>query len=148
MDEEHTTSELILPIIEITEQEELVKQPIIIEKEKKLYKNWRPKEDPRQEIINETYKLWWMDQVILHECEWYDWDMYKIWDWWHAFWLCQMNDRFHNIPDQYYTDRRFQIKYCNMKRKGWSLFYWPERVMDKETGEMCMSYSKKYFYLE
>jgi len=112
-----TTTNVQTVILEKPVQRELVK-------EKKLYKTWRPKDDPRQEYINETYKLWWMNKVVLNECEWYDRDPNKVWDGWHAYWLCQMNDRFHDIPDQYYTDRRFQIKYCFEKRNWGSLFYW------------------------
>ena len=137
---EYTIEEPTIVNLEQTEQRELVL-------EKKLYKTWRAKEDPRQEYINETYKLWWIDLVVLFECEWHDRDISIKWDWWHAWWLCQMNDLYHNIPDQYYTDRRFQIEYCFEKRQWWTLFYWPDRA-DGVNWEKCMSYAKRNFYLE
>ena len=137
---QHTSSDCDTNRSQKTLQSELVKPT-------KIYKNARSMDDPRQKIVQETYKQWWMDKVILFECEWYDRDMYKKWDQWHAVWLCQMNDRFHNIPNEYYNSREFQIEYCIKKRDSWTLFYWPDRA-DRLNWEKCMSYANRNFYFE
>ena len=122
-----------------------VSKPIHIQDTVKwIYKQSWSLDDPRQLLIQKAYDVWWMDQVILIECENTNRDYKARWDHWRAVWLCQINDRFHNIPDKYYDDPMFQIQYCYDKRQAGTKFYWPWRA-DWPDGEKCWSYSKKYF---
>jgi len=118
---------------------QLTEQPTII------YKNGWSREDPRQELVQEAFDLGGMDHVILLECENNWWEYKTKGDWWHAVWLCQINNRFHNIPQQYYTDPHFQVQYCYKLRQWWTKFYWPQRPKSKTDTEKCWSFSKKYF---
>jgi len=110
-----------------------------------IYKNSRSREDPRQALVQEAYDIWWMDHIILLECENTWWDYKMAGDWWHAIWLCQANDRRHKLPSQFYIDPHFQVQYCYELRQWWTLFYWPQRPKSKTDAEKCWSYSKKYF---
>lgn len=96
----------------------------------KIIHKWFASDDYRQKLINYAYKKWWMDLLILMECE--SWmNPLNIWDDWDAYGLCQMNKRYHDIPKEYYQDRKFQVDYCYDKRKGWTRFYWPDRPLYK-----------------
>jgi len=115
------------------------------EQPKQLYKTYREDDDPRQEIIHEAYNLWGMEHVLLLECEREWWDIYKKWDGWHAVWLCQVNDRFRNVPKEYYSDWHYQIKYCYKLRQWWTPFYWPTRDVKWQP---CYLAAQKYFILK
>lgn len=80
-------------------------------------------------MVQKAYELWWFDLVKLIECENGNWNPFAVWDWWHAFWLCQMNDRFHNIPQEYFDDWWYQIEYCANKMKWGTRFYGPDRII-------------------
>lgn len=103
-------------------------KPAIIPSWKKITHKWYTKDDYRQQIIQETYDIWWIRQVILQECE-SGMNPLNVWDKWAAYWLCQMNSNYHAIPSEYYKDRQFQIEYCNHKMLWWTKFYWPDRKM-------------------
>lgn len=109
---------------------------------------WFSEDDYRQEIVNKAYAKWWLEFAILFDCE-SGTSPVVVWDWWDAYWLCQMNKRFHNIPAEYYKDRWFQVDYCYGKRKSWTKFYWPYReIIDKKTWKslwQCKDYVKKRF---
>ena len=62
------------------------------------------------------------------ECENGNWDIHAVGDSWHAFWLCQMNDRYHkNLPSEYFTTWQVQVELCYQKYTEWTKFYWPKR---------------------
>lgn len=83
-----------------------------------------------QSMVDDAYQKWWMRQVIVQECENGRRDPMKLWDWWHAHWLCQMHDWYHDIPKQYlYWDWEFQNTYCSEKIKWWTKFYGPDRPL-------------------
>jgi len=102
---------------------------------------WFASGDYRQELVNYAYKKWGMDLLILMECE--SWmNPLNVWDGWDAYWLCQMNKRFHDIPNEYYQDRKYQVDYCYTKRLGGTRFYWPDRVIK---WQKCSSYVRNRF---
>ena len=109
-----------------------------------IHKNAWVHDDIRQSRIQHAYDVWWMDHVILLECENDQRDPNRRWDWWDAIWLCQINERWTTPPDIFYTDPIYQIDYCLEKRQWWTLFYWPWR-QDKLSWERCRSYAKKRF---
>lgn len=79
--------------------------------------------------MQKAYEVWWMDLVILIECEDWNRNPTAIWDYGDAYWLCQMNRRYHKIPQEYYDDWWFQIEYCKDKLRWWTKFYWPKRIL-------------------
>ena len=85
-----------------------------------------------------------MELVSIMECENGNRDVNAIWDNGHAFGLCQMNERFHKIPEEYFGNRRVQVEYCYQKRKSWTTFYWPDRII-KGTNQRCKNYVKSRF---
>lgn len=82
-----------------------------------------------QEMVQYAYEVWWIDLITLIECENWWWNTFAKWDGWHAHWLCQMNSNYHDIPAEYFKDRKFQIDYCNQKRLWWTVFYGPSRIV-------------------
>lgn len=105
---------------------------------------WYSSDDYRQAIVQRAYDLWWMDFVIMIECEsWFNPN--ARWDNWHAHGLCQMSDLYHKIPKEYYSDAYFQIDYCFAKRKSWTRFYWPSRIIK---WKKCYNYVSDRFILE
>ena len=78
-------------------------------------------------MVQKAFDVGGLELVILIECENWQWNPFAIWDSWHAYWLCQINDRYHKIPQEYWDDRWKQIEICNEKLKGWTKFYWPSR---------------------
>ena len=93
-----------------------------------------------------AYDIWGMDEVIQIECENWNWDPFARWDSWKAVWLCQMNELYNDLPQAYYDDWGFQIKYCNERRLGGTPFYWPSRK-NKKTGVACYIEVQKRFLL-
>ena len=98
---------------------------------------WFPLDDYRQPIVKKAYQIWWMDLVIQVECENWSWNPFAVWDHWHAFWLCQMNNNYHTIPQEYSNDRWYQLEYCNQKRLWGTKFYGPSRIIK---WQKCSSY--------
>lgn len=92
--------------------------------------------DERQAMVQKAYDLWWMDFVLMIECE--SWFNPKArWDSWRAYGLCQLNNRWHKVSDEYKNSWEVQIDTCYQKRKGWTKFYWPTR---KIKGQLCKDY--------
>ena len=81
-------------------------------------------------MVQKAYEVGGFDLVILIECENWQWNPFAIWDSGHAYWLCQMNDRYHKIPDEYWQDWGYQIELCNEKLKWWTKFYGPMRWVE------------------
>lgn len=97
---------------------------------------WYSLDDTRQLMVQRAYELWWMEFVVMIECEsWFN--PQARWDSWRAYGLCQMNSRRHKIPQEYLDGREYQIDYCYQKWKGWTKFYWPNRRIK---GQFCKDY--------
>ena len=109
-----------------------------------IWHEWFIPEDEKQQAVQYAYKLWGMELVSIMECENGNRDVNAIWDNGHAFGLCQMNERFHKIPEEYFGNRRVQVEYCYQKRKSWTTFYWPDRII-KGTNQRCKNYVKSRF---
>lgn len=108
-----------------------------------VYHNGRPEDSVVQDIVNYAYRLWWYDFVAVLECENWSYDLNRLWDNWHAHWLCQMNDRYHkDIPADYTTNWVVAVEYCYQKWKWWTVFYWPSR---KIKGQTCAKYVESRF---
>lgn len=89
---------------------------------------WYDPNDPRQLMTQRAYDLWWMDFVIMIECE--SWFNPKArWDSWRAYGLCQLNNRWHNVSEEYKNSWEIQIDTCYQKWIGWTKFYWPNRII-------------------
>lgn len=109
----------------------------------KIYHLWFSSWDNRQLMVQKAYDLWDLDFVTMIECE--SWFNPKArWDSWKSYGLCQMNSRWHKIPQEYYNSWEYQIDYCYQKRKGWTKFYWPQR---KIHGHACKDYVKSRFII-
>ena len=110
-----------------------------------LIHKWFKRDDPKQKMVAYAYKLWWMDFVKLIECENWNWNIKAVWDSGKAFWLCQMNTNYHKLPTEYKTNWVVQVEYCYKKRKSWTKFYWPSRIVK---WVKCSTYVKDRFILE
>lgn len=110
----------------------------------KGYKSW----DLAQQIVQYAYEYtsWDMDFIYMLECEW-AMNPKNVWDNGNAYWICQMNKKFHNIPEQYYNDWKFQVEYCYEKYKGWTKFYWPSRKTKHTNYMRCSDYVKDRFLI-
>lgn len=109
-----------------------------------IHKGW-PLDSNVQNIVNYAYKLWGMDFVTVLECEngWYN--LKAKWDYGHAHSLCQANDRYHkDIPANFTTDWVVAVEYCYKKRKRWTKFYGPWRLVK---WVKCRDYVKSRFTL-
>ena len=105
---------------------------------------WFSSGDQRQLMVQRAYELGWMDFVLMIECE--SWFNPKArWDSWRAYGLCQMNNRWHNVSDEYKNSWEVQIDTCYQKRKGWTKFYGPNR---KIKGQTCKNYVLDRFVIE
>lgn len=103
---------------------------------------WFSSEDQRQAIIQKAYDLWWLDFVLMIECENGNRDINAVGDSGKAHGLCQMNTRRHKLPKEYYTSWEYQVEYCYDKWKWGTKFYWPNR---KINGQTCKNYVKSRF---
>ena len=115
---------------------------------KKITHKWYPENSLAQNVVRYAYELWGMDFVYVFECENGTYDMHRVWDNWHAHWLCQINDLYHNdIPADYETDYKVAVEYCYKKWKEWTPFYWPSRVSKATHWMKCSNYVKSRFIL-
>lgn len=106
---------------------------------------WFAENSYQQELIRYAYSIGWLDFVKLIECENGQWNYKARGDNGHAHGLCQMSDLYHKIPKEYYSDAYFQIDYCFAKRKSWTRFYWPSRIIK---WKKCYNYVSDRFILE
>lgn len=98
-------------------------------------------DNERQLMVQRAYDLWWMDFVIMIECEsWFNPN--ARWDNGHAHGLCQMSDLYHKIPQEYYDSWEYQIDYCYNKWRWWTRYYWPDRIIK---WVKCKDYVKSRF---
>lgn len=100
--------------------------------------------DQRQAIIQYAYDLGGLDFVTMIECENGNRSLEARWDRGHAWGLCQMNDRYHKIPSEYFGDWKFQVDYCYKKWSTWTPFYWPDRRIK---GMKCRDYVRDRFII-
>ena len=100
-------------------------------------------DDERQKMVQYAYKLWWVDFVLMLECESWS-NPYAVWDSWRSYGLCQINTRWHSLPDEYKTSWQTQVEYCYQKWKWWTRFYWPQR---KVRWVKCSTYVKNRFII-
>ena len=98
---------------------------------------WFSSDDERQKMVQYAYKLGWIDFVTMMECENWNWNIKAIGDGGHAFGLCQMNTRYHKLPEGYRDTWQVQVEYCYEKRSTGTKFYWPTR---KIKGQTCKNY--------
>ena len=110
-----------------------------------LIHKWFKRDDLRQKYVQYAYKLGWMDFVKLIECEAGNWSIFTKGDSWHAWGLCQLNDNYHKVSEEYKNTWQVQIETCYKKRKGWTIFYGPNRIIK---GQKCSSYVADRFILE
>ena len=85
-----------------------------------------------------------MDFIYMLECESANNPLAK-WDSGKAYWICQMHSRYHDIPQQYYDDWKYQVEYCYEKYKWGTKFYWPSRMIK---WVRCSDYVKDRFVLD
>lgn len=102
-----------------------------------IHHEWYSRGDNRQQMVQRAFEVGGLDLVILIECENGRRDPFAVWDSWHAFWLCQVNDRYHKIPQKFWEDWWYQIELCNEKMNWWTKFYWPKRIIN---GQNCKDY--------
>lgn len=105
---------------------------------------WFSSDDQRQLMVQRAYEIWWMDFVIMIECEsWFN--PKAIGDSWRAYGLCQMNNRWHKVSEEYKNSWEVQIDTCYQKWKSWTKFYWPNR---KINGQFCKDYVLDRFIIK
>lgn len=107
----------------------------------KWYKSW----DLAQQVVQYAYEYtnWDMDFIYMLECE-SAMNPTNKWDSWKAYGICQMNSNYHKIPQEYYDDRWYQVRYCYDKYKSWTKFYWPSRMIK---WVRCSDYVKSRFII-
>lgn len=102
-----------------------------------------PEDSQATKIATYGYKLGWMDFVKMMKCENWSFDIKARWDKWWAVWLCQIHEYYHeDIPQDFYISRQVQVEYCYQKRKSWTKFYWPNRMIK---GTPCHQYVENDF---
>ena len=109
----------------------------VIENTVPIVHKWFGAEDIRQKYVQYAYKLWGIDFVTMLECENGNWSLKAVWDGGKAFGLCQMNTRYHKLPEGYMDVWQVQIEYCYEKWSTGTKFYWPTRRIK---GQRCSSY--------
>lgn len=90
---------------------------------------WFSSSDSRQAIIQKAYKIWWLDFVVMIECENWNRDMYAV-SKTNDYWICQLNYRYNSdfINSDKFNDVNKQLEYCYEKWKiNPRLWYWPNR---------------------
>ena len=105
---------------------------------------WYSLDNERQLMVQKAYELGWLDFVIMIECEsWFNPN--ARWDSGRAYWLCQINNRWHEVSDLYKNSWEEQIRVCYEKWKGWTKFYWPNRRIN---GQLCKDYVLDRFVIK
>ena len=110
----------------------------------KITHKWFAADDLKQQMVQYAYELWGLDFVKMIECENWNWNISAIWDSWKAFWLCQINTRYHKLPEWFKENWRVQVEYCYNKWSTWTRFYWPSR---KIKGTSCANYVSSRFII-
>ena len=106
--------------------------------------SWFWEQDDRQSMVQRAYELWGIDFVLMLECENWSWDPGAKWDGGRSHGLCQMNTRWHKLPQEYYDSWEFQLEYCYQKWIGGTKFFGPWRLIN---GVKCSQYVKNRFII-
>lgn len=78
------------------------------------------------------------------ECENGGWRLDAVGDWGRAFGLCQINTKYHTLPQWYKDVWQIQVEYCYQKRSTHTVFYGPQR---KIKWVKCKDYVKNRFII-
>ena len=107
---------------------------------------WYKSGDLAQQVVQYAYEYTSgdMDFIYMLECESANNPLAK-WDSGKAYWICQMHSRYHDIPQQYYDDWKYQVEYCYEKYKWGTKFYGPSRMIK---WQRCSEYVKDRFIIE
>lgn len=116
----------------------------MIENTVPIVHKWFQSDDPRQKMVQYAYKLGWIDFVTMMECENWNWSLSARWDGWKAYWLCQINTRYHKLPEWYLDTWQVQVEYCYEKWSTHTVFYWPNRRIK---WVKCSEYVKDRFII-
>ena len=121
---------------------------------KKIRHKWFSEDSPVQLYVQYAYEVWWMDLVLLMECENGNWNMYqqstvvRNWKREDSWWLCQIHRPDHkeivNNP-LFWSDYKWQIDRCKELMEWKTLFFWRDR---KIKGMRCSDYVKDRFILD
>jgi len=123
--------------------------------QKKITKKEYKTDDERQKMIQYAYDIWWMDLVLMMECENSTRNMFrqsevvKNWRREPSYWLCMIDRDFHPeiIDDKrFWEDWKWQVETCNRLYKWWTAFYGPWRWIAK-AWMRCSDYVKDRFIL-
>lgn len=112
----------------------------VVEEQRITHTGYSP-DDDRQLMVQKAYELWWLDFVLMIECEsWFNPN--ARWDSGRAYGLCQLNNRWHEVTDEYRNSWEVQIDTCYQKWSTHTRFYWPNRRIN---GQFCKDYVKNRF---
>ena len=120
----------------------------------KIRHKWFSEDSPVQQYVQYAYEIWWMDLVLLMECENGSWNMYlqsnvvKNWKREKSFWFCQISQVHHPEivnTDLFWNDWKWQIDRCKELMDWWTPFYWRDR---KIKWVKCSKYVLDRFILE
>lgn len=123
---------------------------IEMESSRQIIHKWFPKDSIVQEMANYAYKIGWENLLYLVSCEnwWWDIDLQsKVmanWNREESYWLCQISKNYYSdiVNDKrFFTDWKRQLDECWKLRKQWTLFYWPERIINWVP---CYVYMEKF----
>ena len=105
---------------------------------------WYASWDTRQLMVQRAYELGWIDFVTMIECEsWFNPNARG--DSGRAYGLCQINNRRHNVSEEYKNSWEVQIDTCYQKWESWTRFYGPTR---KINGQLCKDYVLDRFIIK
>lgn len=116
----------------------------VIENTVSIVHKWFQSDDVKQQMVQYAYELWWLDFVLMIECENWNWSLNAVGDSGRAHWLCQINTRYHTLPEGYKDDWKVQLDYCYQKWSTWTKFYGPSRRIK---GQTCANYVKNRFII-
>lgn len=105
---------------------------------------WYSLDNERQLMVQKAYDLWWIEFVTMIECE-SAFNPSAIGDNGRAYGLCQLNNRWHKVSEEYKNSWEIQIDTCYQKWKGWTKFYWTTR---KIKGQLCKDYVLDRFVIK
>lgn len=111
---------VVIPAQESTTENKPAQEMAQEEKEEiKIYKKYFEKEDPRQDLINYTYKVGWKDFLLTLDGENWSWTANRksniVWaNWYYDFGICQLNKKYHKdfINSKEFQDPYKQVDYC------------------------------------
>ena len=114
-----------------------------VEEQRITHTGYSP-DDDRQLMVQKAYELGWLDFVLMLECEsWFNPN--ARWDSWRAYGLCQLNNRWHKVSDEYKNSWEVQIDTCYQKWSTHTRFYGPNRRIN---GQLCKDYVLDRFIIK